>query len=423
MLDDNEEAIRKAYETGGARPRPRVIDGGRASSDGKSSEQPSGFALRSLRIQDQRAIPHRQWIYGSQLIRGFVTLLVAPGGTGKSSLILAMLMAIATGRNLLGTRVHQQCNAAMLNLEDPQDEIDRRVTALALHYGLTNADIDGRLFASPPDRVVNIASIGDDGFSIVHPDEKQIIERVRDENIGVLGVDPFAESHTLEENSNPAMIKAAASWRRVARAGNCAVVLAHHVRKGLVDSIESARGAKALTDSARIGLLLSTMTEDDASALGISAEDRLRYVRLDDAKANMAARAPKASWFQLTSVTLDNADATYPDGDKVGVIETWHPKDVWEAMAPGSIDVALDAIEAGLPGGSRYTASRRGETERWVGNVLVEVCCIGEGQAAGVVRQWMKSGLLYSEEYRDPLQRKKLAGLRVNATKRPGANL
>src|SRR3954466_4010805 len=240
MADDPEDPVRAAYEKGGF--RPRRVDGG------KPAGQAEPFALRTLHIQDQKAIPHRQWIYGTQLIRGFVTLLIAPGGTGKSSLILAMLMSICTRRPLLGTRVHQQCNAAMLNLEDPQDEIDRRVTALAMRYGLRNEDIEGRLFASPAERVVNIASIGDDGFSVVHPDEKQIIERVRDENIGVLGVDPFAESHTLEENSNPAMIKAAAAWRRVARAGNCSVILAHHVRKGLVDSIESARGAKALTD-------------------------------------------------------------------------------------------------------------------------------------------------------------------------------
>jgi hypothetical protein len=412
MADDPEDPVRAAYEKGGF--RPRLVDGG------KPAGQAEPFALRTLHIQDQKAIPHRQWIYGTQLIRGFVTLLIAPGGTGKSSLILAMLMAICTRRPLLGTRVHQQCNAAMLNLEDPQDEIDRRVTALAMRYGLCNADIEGRLFASPAERVVNIASIGDDGFSVVHPDEKQIIERVRDENIGVLGVDPFAESHTLEENSNPAMIKAAAAWRRVARAGNCSVILAHHVRKGLVDSIESARGAKALTDSARIGLLLSTMTEQDASDLGIPPEDRLRFVRLDDAKANMAARAPKASWFQLTSVTLDNADDIYPYGDQVGVIETWEPKTVWETVPPSDTDTALDRIDAGLPSGCRYTDSRRGEAERWAGTVLMQVCGVTDGQAAGMIKTWLNEGVLFKESYHDPIQRKPRIGLRLNVNQRPG---
>lgn len=417
MADDQEEATRKAWETGGF--RPRLVHG--ASDGDKKPDSDEPFPLRPLYIQDQAAIPHRQWIYGTHLIRAFVTLLIAPGGTGKSTLMLANLMAIATKRPLLGIKVHQQCNAALLNLEDPQDEIDRRVTALAMRYGIRNADIEGRLFASPADHVVTIAGIGDDGFSVVHPDEKRIIERVRDENIGVLGVDPFAESHTLEENSNPAMIKAAAAWRRVARKGNCAVALAHHVRKGPVDSIESARGAKALTDSARIGLLLSTMNEEDAGLLGIKPEDRLQYVRLDDAKANMSPRAPKAWWFRLTSVTLNNADETYPNGDTVGVIESWQPKTVWEAVTPDGIDTVLDRIEAGMPGGSRYTASQRGETDRWAGTLLMQALDITEGQAKTMLKSWLKSGCLFTEDYRDEQQRKDRVGLRVNATKRPGA--
>lgn len=412
-MSDDDNRTREAYEKGLF--RPRVI-----TATGKDAPDVEPFALRMLHIQDQQTIPHRQWIYGTQLIRGFVTLLVAPGGTGKSSLILGMCMSIATNRPLLGTRVHQQCNTAILNLEDPQDEIDRRVTALALHYGLSNDDITGRLFASPADRTVTIAGIGDDGFSVIHPDEKQIIERVRDENIGVLGVDPFAESHTLEENSNPAMIQAAAAWRRVARRGNCAVCLAHHVRKGLVESIEAARGAKALTDSARIGLLLSTMTQEDAEDLGVNADDRLQYVRLDDAKANMAARAPKASWFRLTTITLDNADATYPNGDQVGVIESWQPASVWDSLSTEAANQVLDQIEEGLPGGGRYTDSRRGNSERWAGNILIEHCRANETQAASMLKTWVKNGVLITRNYHDKQQRRDRLGLWVNVAKRPG---
>ena len=70
--------------------------------------RPSTFALRSLHIIDQRHIPHRQWLYGTDLIRGFVTLMVAPGGTGKSSLILPMALALTTNRKLLNTNIHQK---------------------------------------------------------------------------------------------------------------------------------------------------------------------------------------------------------------------------------------------------------------------------------------------------------------------------
>ena len=311
----------------------------------QADEQP--FSLQPLRIIDPRRIPHRQWIYGIQLIRGYVTLLVAPGGTGKSSLVLAMLMSVAINRALLGEKIHQQCNVALLNLEDPQDEIDRRVTALALHYNIHNEDIAGRFFVSPAGRTVTIAQRSSDGFAVVHPDERAIIERVKDERVGVLGVDPFAESHTLEENSNPEMIQAAASWRRVAREGNCAVLLTHHVRKGLVESIEAARGAKALTDSARIGLLLSSMTAEDADHLGIKAEDRLLYARLDDAKANLAPRAPRATWLHLANADLQNIEPPYDSGDHVGVIERWQPPSVAEQLTTEQCNEALDQDRRG----------------------------------------------------------------------------
>jgi len=347
-------------------------------------------------------------------------LLVAPGGTGKSSLILAMALSLAINRKLLSTHIHQQCRVALLNLEDPQHEIDRRLAALASHYNVHNSDIEGRLFISPEDRRVVIAQVGEDGFSVTHPDEEELIASVRANQIDVLCVDPFAESHALEENSNPQMVKAAAAWRRVAQRGNCAVLLAHHVRKGPMDSIESARGAKALTDSARIGLLLSTMSEEDAEALGISQEERLQYVRLDDAKANLAKRAAKASWFRLRDVMLDNAQEPYRTGDEVGVVEAWSPPSVWDHLSVAEANEVLDKIAEGPGNGSLYTDSRRHPATRWAGNVLMQVNGYTPDQAANVLNTWVRNGVLLRVLYTDG-HRNERTGLRVDDTKRPGA--
>jgi len=386
-------------------------------ASGLKPKQP--FGLRLAQFPEPHTIPPREWLYNTSLIRGFVTLLVAPGGTGKSSLILGMCMALATNRPLLGGRIHQQCNVALLNLEDPEDEINRRMAAIAMRYDITNDDIAGRFYVSPPEVTVNIAATGADGFTVISPDVDDLIKKVTDAKIDVLAVDPFAESHTLEENSNPQMIQAAAAWRRVARECNCAVLLAHHVRKGPVDNIESARGAKALSDSARVGLLLSTMTEEDAEALGIQSEKRLQYVRLDDAKANMAPRASKASWFHLDNIALNNGTKAYPYGDQVVVIEAWEPPSVWDAMSDDDCNAALDRIDAGLAGGGRYTNTRRGGGERWAGAVLIDLFDHTEAQAATVIKAWMASGTLVVETYKDA-GRKIVTGLRVNDTKRPG---
>ena len=157
--------------------------------------------------------------------------------------------------------------------------------------------------------------------------------------------DPFAESHTLEENNNPQMIQAAAAWRRVARAANCAVLLVHHVRKGDVTNIDAARGAKAVTDSARVGLLMTTMSATEAETFGIADEERLFYVRLDDAKRNMAPAA-SAKWFRLQPVALGNTfNPKYPNGDSVAAIVPWKPpEDELKAAPNHDLNTALDAI-------------------------------------------------------------------------------
>jgi len=402
-----DDPIFSAYDKGGFRPKLAV----------DNEPSPGGpFALRNLHIINQHSIPHRQWLYGTDLIRAFVTLLVAPGGTGKSSLILAMALALTTNRKLLRTHIHQRCRVALLNLEDPQEEIDRRLSALGMHYNITDEDLEDRLFISPPDRGVRIAEAGPDGFSVIYPDEDAIIAEVRRNQIDVLAVDPFAETHALEENSNPAMVKAAAAWRRVARQGNCSVILAHHVRKGPVDSIDAARGAKALSDSARIGLLLSTMTEAEAESLGIEADDRLQYVRLDDAKANLAKRAGRARWFRLSEVTLDNAQPPYQRGDEVGVVESWEPLNVWNSMVDAN--AILDRIAAGPEPGELYTDSRRHPATRWAGNIIVQEMGCSPEQAANIIHTWMRNGVLIPTAYGNN-NRKERRGLKVDDARRP----
>ena len=54
--------------------------------------------------RDPRTIPPRQWLYGKHYIRKFASGTFAPPGIGKSSLDLVELVAMATGRRLVGTR-------------------------------------------------------------------------------------------------------------------------------------------------------------------------------------------------------------------------------------------------------------------------------------------------------------------------------
>jgi hypothetical protein len=387
-------------------------------TDAAPDEKPP-LVLEHARLPDPRDIPPRPWLYGTQLIRGFVTVLVAPGGTGKSAYAMAVAASIASGVEFLGQHIFTSGAIAVLNLEDPLDELDRRVAAIMLRHKLKTIQLQDRFYLhSGEDRAVTIAAVGPDGFSVIYPDEEALIAQIRAHGIVLLVVDPYAESHTLEENSNPDMVKAAAAWRRIARATNCAVLLVHHVRKGAVTDIDAARGAKALTDSARVGLILSPMSQDDGEEFGIPETDRWAYVRLDDAKVNLAPKASKARWLRLEQVELGNKTDEYPNGDKVAAIATWEPPVPAADADPAQLNEALDVI-ATPPADWLYSPTRRGkDNHRWAGQVLIDLLNFTENQAGALVTAWLKSGLLYREQFRD-MHRNARTGVRVDNSRRP----
>jgi len=386
--------------------------------------KPNGkLVLRAARLSDPTTMPPRRWLYGTDLICGYVSVLVAPGGTGKSAYAMAVGLSLAARRSFLGSHIFSQVNVAVINLDDPMDELERRVAATMIAHKIKREDLEGRLFLEDCDGhglTLAAPARDDNGFYVANPDEAALTALIRQNNIGLIVCDPFAESHTLEENSNPQMIQAAAVWRRIARATNCAVLLVHHVRKGDIANIDAARGAKALTDSARVGLLMTTMTPTEAEEFGISDDDRLSYVRLDDAKRNMATAA-KARWFRIQSVKLGNTfDPTYPNGDSVGAIVAWKPPENELDEAPNSeLNTALDAIKAGPETGVLFTKSKRGDSGRWCGQVLCDAFQVAEKQASKMLAAWFRSGLLFEKEYYHPRWRRQTKGVAVNDTLRP----
>lgn len=372
-------------------------------------------------LPEPAAIPPREWLYGTRLIRRFVSVLAAPGGVGKSALALAQAVALASGRGFLGEHVHHSVPAWVLNLEDPLDELNRRVAALMRLHALPREAVAGRLhLTSGRDRRLCMAAADETG--IAHPDREAVAEAAIAAGIGLIVVDPFVKSHRLDENSNAQMDAAATAWAEIAERTRAAILLVHHVRKGAGNDADAARGAKALTDAARSAAVLMPMTAEEARGLSVPERERWRHVRLDDAKANLAPRGETATWFRLETVSLGNATAAYPQGDHVAAIAAWKPPSPFRGLGATDCNRALDQIAAGTPEGEAFSAHRTSkDTRRWAGGVLVRGFGFEEDEAARVIAAWMRSGLLVEEEYRHATQRKLRLGLRVVDARRPTA--
>ena len=168
---------------------------------------------------------------------------------------------------------------------------------------------------SGADRPLLFARIDRNGTVIRQPDVDGCIEQIREHNIGLFVVDPFVETHEVNENSNEQIKMVAAMFREVARATHCAVLLVHHTAKppqgtsdGHAGNMNTARGASALVGVARVVQTLFAMSDKDADRYDIPSEQRHLYLRLDDAKANLGLVNPNAHWFRRVGVEIANGD-------------------------------------------------------------------------------------------------------------------
>ena len=68
---------------------------------------------------------------------------MAPGAYGKSTLAITETLAIVTSRPLLGLTPDERVNVWYWNGEDPEEELQRRIAAACLHYGIEPSELEG----------------------------------------------------------------------------------------------------------------------------------------------------------------------------------------------------------------------------------------------------------------------------------------
>jgi hypothetical protein len=352
-------------------------------------------------VEDFAAIPPRDWVYGRHYIRSFLSVTVAAGGTGKTAVTLAEAMAMATGRDLLGQETERQ-RVWVWNLEDPIEELHRRLAAICIHYNLSYSDYADYLFVNSgrDSQLILAQQVGNS--AVLTPVVETVIDYIKEFNIDVIIVDPFVSSHRLSENDNTAMDLVVKAWGRIAEQGKCSVELVHHVRKaqqGQASSYGDARGASALTDAARHVRRLMRMNPDEARTAGIDEDQAFRYTREADSKDNLAPPSLDDSWRQMKSVDL-------PNGDNVGVVEAWTWPDAFSDVDVRDLGRVKNIVSEG-----EYREDVR--AANWVGHAVAEALELDinekgtRGQIKSVMRTWLANKEFKIVERIDPKSRKK----------------
>lgn len=363
-------------------------------------EKRERIKAKPLGLFDPTLIPRREFLYGNHLIRKFCSTTISPGGVGKTQLVMTDAIAMVSGIKLLHDYPHEKVRAWHYNLEDPMDELMRRAVAICQHHRLDIADFADDLFLnSGRDQNLIVLEKGRHGeYARPHADE--LYQAIKENGISSLSIDPFVRTHHADENSNKDIDEVLKIFGQIANDTNCAIDLVHHVRKGKTGesgagNIEMARGASSLSGAVRSARTLCVMDETEADALGIEAERRTWYLRVDNAKSNMAPPADKTDWLERHSVEL-------PNGDHVGVVGTWKPPSLFDNVRLEDIKELMGYVVDNF-----VPADMKGKDN--IFDITVRLCNVPYGQAQKMVASWLKSGKLRKQKEINPETQKSVS--------------
>lgn len=381
------------------------------------------------------AIPTRKEIYGRHYYRKFISATVAPSGVGKSSLEIVEALAMASNKPLLGVQPKGHARVWMWNGEDPRDELERRIAAAMMHYGLTREDIGDRLFVDTGREMEMVLAMeGRDGARISAPVVEAVVATMRENRIDVFQVDPFVSSHRVSENDNGAIDLVTKQWAKIADRTGAAIELVHHVRKlnGGEITVEDSRGAVSLLATSRSARALTRMSKGEAARLGVDlAGVAGTLFRFGDGKNNLAPpmAGDDTRWFRTVGVSLGNgrfpvlnADAEGSEGaggadsDSVGVVTVY----ALSSDVAGPVDGREKAAALALIGAGEWKRDVRAG-DAWVGVAIAQAFELDlddqqdKGRARQIVKQMLKEGDLV-EDFRPDKNRNMRCYITVKQT-------
>jgi hypothetical protein len=238
------------------------------------------------------------------LPKGRVTLLVGPGGVGKSTLIAQMCISVCSDIAFHGHAVTSGA-VLVLSLEDPRDQYQRRIREAAKAKGLGDKqrkqlverlfvfDLFGQNFQLTDEINGSLVQNG-----VVAEEIGRICDEIGNVQLIVLEtVSRFMRGGQENNNSDVAVFMEAVE--NIARLTEAAVMVTHHTGKGKTSESYPGRGATAFQDNARSALVLEQVGRSSKGRpkwLPAAELERGRVLVLRHSKANLTAMAESMYW-------------------------------------------------------------------------------------------------------------------------------
>ena len=224
-----------------------------ASAEGTTQENTQqASSHRAVPIASLPLIPpKRRWVHGTDLMRGAVSMLVAPGARAKTTWLLTSALACASGRSLLDAHVYGGPKRVLyLSAEDSTNEIALRLRAAMQHHGLIDTEVSG------------LSVIGAESWGLSHLGGSRGTLAIDQRGWGALNaeldnlqpdvliLDPLINlMGGVDSNDNSAAALLMGQFVALAARRGVAVMIAHHAAKGRdPTSAESAMGAASFVN-------------------------------------------------------------------------------------------------------------------------------------------------------------------------------
>lgn len=264
----------------------------------------------------------RPWLVERMLMREAVTILMAAGSAGKSSVSLALAAHVALGLDFAGFHTRAKVKVMVYNGEDDLEEQSRRLQAVCMVYELDYEEVKKNIMLlSSKQTKLDLVSCEFRKPTRNEAIISHIIQRASAPDVGLLILDPLVKIHKCDESDNVQMDFVMETLTDIASSADVAVMALHHTTKGgnssqeaRIGNMDIGRGASAIVNAARVAFTLLNASASDAEDYGFEPEERHAWVRLDDAKMNLSLASDKATWFHKEGQKIMS-------GDIVGVLK------------------------------------------------------------------------------------------------------
>ncbi len=230
-----------------------------------------------------------------KLLYADVGLLIAPGGTGKTTLILHIAIHIVLGIPLFGLQIFKPGPVLIITAEDSREMLVARLRALADAMGLNEAEkakvMQGVLLSDVSGQGFRVTEVRDES---VRPaaEVDALIQGCQTLRPVLVVIDPAVSFGVGESRVNDAEQGLIEAARRLKRMIGCCVLYVHHSGKqNARDKAKdqyAGRGGSAFADGSRMVLVLQNVSADEWRAV----TDR----DLEEGETGLTLARPKISY-------------------------------------------------------------------------------------------------------------------------------